>query len=290
MGWTSLFLNMDKKKVFIIGTGEVASRRANRFLEKGAEVILAGNSIPRGLEEKGAILKSTKSHKNLKKWVQWADIVVIASGNEELNNYISSICDGKLLNRADYPENGNLIVPTSFSIEDVEISIFTNGKSPLMAREIRKKIQNIITSEDLLQIELQDYARNILKAKIKDQKERKKYLYAILEDTKINDLLKEKKIEEAKVYAEDLIKNEEAKVYAEDLIKNEEAKVYAEDLIKNEEAKVYAEDLIKNEEAKVYAEDLIKNEEAKVYAEDLIKNEENNVHDGELLKKEKREE
>lgn len=65
-----------------------------------------------------------------------------------------------------------LLSLSSFNIGDVEISIFTNGKSPLMARQLRKKIQSIITEEDILEIELQDYSRKLLK--IQDYPTRKK--------------------------------------------------------------------------------------------------------------------
>jgi len=205
MGWTSLFLNTDKKKVFIVGTGEVACRRANRFLENDSEVILLGKAIPKELSLKGARLEKDKDHDNIEKLVDWSDIVVIASGDSDINEYASSISGEKLLNRADYPEKGNLIVPTSFYIDDIQISIFTNGKSPLMARELRKKIQKAITDEDILQIKLQDYTRKILKEKVSTQKMRKNYLYEILENKDINNLLKEKKLKEAKDYVNNLL-------------------------------------------------------------------------------------
>lgn len=206
MGWTSLFLNTTDKNVFILGSGEVAHRRAKKFIEGNSKVILVGNNVTQELLDNGAILEKDNSNENLKKLVDWSDIVVIASGNQELNEYVSSISGEKLLNRADYPEKGNLIVPTSFYIEDIEISIFTNGKSPLMARELRKKIQKLITNEDILQIKLQEYARDILKKKIDNQKNRKKYLYQILNNNDIKDLLKMEKLEEAKKIAEEIIK------------------------------------------------------------------------------------
>ena len=146
MGKTSLFFEVENKNVFILGTGEVATRRAHRFLDKGANVILAGNSIDEELTEKGAILTPLK---DLDEMVKWSDIVITASGDEKLCEYIASISQGKLINRADKPEEGNIIAPTSFLIDDIEISIYTNGQSPLMARELRKKIQSIITEEDI---------------------------------------------------------------------------------------------------------------------------------------------
>lgn len=195
MDWTSLYLKTSDLNVFILGTGEVATRRANRFLDHGANVRLAGNGLSEELFEKGAELYSTDDVDDL---VEWCDLAVVASGDEELSDHVSRIAGDKLINRADYPYEGNVIVPTSFSIGDVEISIFTNGKSPLMARQLRKKIQSIITDEDILEIELQDYTRTILKEKIENQKDRKEILYQTLNNPEIQDLLKNDKLEDAK--------------------------------------------------------------------------------------------
>jgi precorrin-2 dehydrogenase/sirohydrochlorin ferrochelatase len=76
-----------------------------------------------------------------------------------------------------------------------------------MAKELRKKIQSTISSKDILEIQLQDYCRNLLKNKIPNQKDRKNKLYDILKDDKVNMLLEESKLDEAKVYVEGLIEN-----------------------------------------------------------------------------------
>ena len=155
------------------------------------------------LEHKGAVLCSLDDVDEL---VKWSDLVVVASGDEELSNYVSNIAKNKLVNRADFPYDGNVIVPTSFNIGEIEISIFTNGKSPLMARQLRKKIQSIITDEDILEIELQDYARSLLKDSVDNQKDRRDYLYQIFEDEKINEFIKNNQVDEAKQYIYKLIR------------------------------------------------------------------------------------
>ena len=203
MDWTSLYFKTSNLNVFILGTGEVATRRANKFLDHGANVKLAGSNLSEDLEDKGAVLCSIDAVDEL---VEWCDLVVIASGDEELSDYVSDIAQDKLVNRADFPQKGDIIVPTSFEIGDVEISIFTNGKSPLMARQLRKKIQSIITEEDILEIELQAYARSILKESIENQRERRKCLYEILEDEKIMEFIKNNQIDEAKLYIDNLIR------------------------------------------------------------------------------------
>ena len=203
MDWTSLYFKTSNLNVFILGTGEVASRRANKFLDHGANVKLAGNSLSDDLKDKGADLYSIGDVDEL---VEWSDLVVVASGDEELSEHVSEIAQNKLVNRADFPLKGDIIVPTSFEIGDVEISIFTNGKSPLMARQLRKKIQSIITEEDILEIELQDYARLELKKVLKNQKERRQVLYEIFEDEKIRGYVENRQMDDAKDYIDNLIR------------------------------------------------------------------------------------
>jgi precorrin-2 dehydrogenase/sirohydrochlorin ferrochelatase len=202
MGWTPLYLNMAEKKVLIVGSGEVGSRRCERFLDAGAKVVLIGDHVNDDLVQLGAIVKSIDE---LDHWIDWADIVVAASGDHELNNRVGEISGNKLINRADNPNDGNLIVPSSFFIGDVQICIFTGGKSPLMSKELRKKIQKVIKPEDIYQLELQYYARNILKQNIDDQKTRREYLYKILEDLKIKELLNKGDLESAKKHAKLII-------------------------------------------------------------------------------------
>jgi precorrin-2 dehydrogenase/sirohydrochlorin ferrochelatase len=205
MDWTALYLKTSALKVFILGTGEVATRRANKFLNHGAIVKLAGNSINEELSKNGAELYSTDDVDDL---VDWSDLVVIASGDRKLSDYVADISKDKLVNRADFPDNGDIIVPTSFNIGDIEISIFTNGKSPLMAKQLRKRIQSIITEDDILEIELQDYSRSLLKEYVSNQKDRRDYLYEIFENEEIQELIKSRKIDEAKAVIFELIQGD----------------------------------------------------------------------------------
>lgn len=205
MDWTALYLKTSALKVFILGTGEVATRRANKFLNHGAIVKLAGNSINEELSKNGAELYSTDDVDDL---VDWSDLVVIASGDRKLSDYVADISKDKLVNRADFPDNGDIIVPTSFNIGDIEISIFTNGKSPLMAKQLRKRIQSIITEDDILEIELQGYSRSLLKEYVSNQKDRRDYLYEIFENEEIQELIKSRKIDEAKSVIFELIQGD----------------------------------------------------------------------------------
>lgn len=202
MGWTPLYLDMQDKNVLVVGSGEVGKRRAHRFLKSGANVVITAGHISDELKKLGAIYKPREE---LSKWADWADLVVVASGDPDLNQEVTFLSKDKLINRADYPEEGNLIVPSSFFIKDVQFSIFTQGKSPLMAKELRKRIQSVVKEKDILQLELQHFTRQLLKEKVRDQKKRRDYLYQILNDKKINEFLDSGEVDEAQDYVTQLL-------------------------------------------------------------------------------------
>ena len=56
-----------------------------------------------------------------------------------------------------------------------------------------KFFQSLITKEDLAEIKLQKFARDTVKQKLNTQIERKKFLYAVLNDKHIKELLKDGK-------------------------------------------------------------------------------------------------
>ena len=57
-----------------------------------------------------------KPLEEIEKWVDWADIIVTASADHSLNQKVADISGNKILNRADEPDKGNMIVPSSFFI------------------------------------------------------------------------------------------------------------------------------------------------------------------------------
>ena len=105
----------------------------------------------------------------------------------------------------DNPLVSDFALPATASVGDVRIAVSTGGKSPAMASVLRKRIEKMITAEDLLQIKLQEYLRDLLKRQGGDQKVRKELLYKVIEDLDIQRLLKENKFEEAKEKAADIV-------------------------------------------------------------------------------------
>lgn len=203
MGLTSLFLDMKNKHVLIIGTGSVGIRRARRFLDADAEVSIIAHSIDPDIKqefiEKGAVFYSDEDRDRL---LDECDLVVVATNNLELNDEIARKAKDKLVNCASDISLSNVIVPSTFQIGNVTVSLYTGSRSPLMAKELRKKIQSVISPEDILKIELQERVRELLKNNIDSQVERKKCMIKINEDEIVQKYIEENDLESAVEYVQ----------------------------------------------------------------------------------------
>jgi precorrin-2 dehydrogenase/sirohydrochlorin ferrochelatase len=71
-------------------------------------------------------------------------LVIGATDDEKLNKQISSDADrlNTLCNIADRPEVCNFILPSIVHRDDLVITISTSGKSPALAKKLRKSLEN----------------------------------------------------------------------------------------------------------------------------------------------------
>jgi precorrin-2 dehydrogenase/sirohydrochlorin ferrochelatase len=106
---------------------------------------------------------------------------------------------------ADDPPVSDFSYASIINIEEgiMQVAISTFGKSPIMARRLRIKAERIlrrtIKQSDIENTKLQEFARMAARSKIKTVIERKKFLYSIIKDKMIQNLINENKIDEAKV-------------------------------------------------------------------------------------------
>ena len=99
---------------------------------------------------------------------------------------------------SDDPEISDFAHPSVINIADtIQVAVSTGGSSPAMARKIKIKTESFlkknISNEDIYQIKLQKFARFEAKQVLSTQLDRKKFLYAIMNDKHVKELLKEEK-------------------------------------------------------------------------------------------------
>ena len=112
---------------------------------------------------------------------------------------------------SDDPEISDFAHPSVINIADtLQVAISTGGSSPAMARKIKIKTESFlkknISSDDIYQIKLQKFARFEAKQVLSTQLDRKKFLYAVMNDKYVKGLLKEGKYKIAQTQVKKILR------------------------------------------------------------------------------------
>jgi precorrin-2 dehydrogenase/sirohydrochlorin ferrochelatase len=200
-------MNFRGKTVLIIGGGTVGERKAAKFLAAGAKVVVISKDSTQRIKQLAADGKLQLVQVDLEggplsigSWISNADFVISATNNRELNEHIAEETrkERTHVNVVDDPHLGDFTLPVISKVGEIHIAISTGGKSPAMASLLRRKVEGIISEEDVLMVRLQSYARELAKVHIPNQQSRKRVLYTIIEDRRIRSLLRRGNFQEAK--------------------------------------------------------------------------------------------
>lgn len=201
-------LNLKGNLVIVVGGGDEGYKKVNSLLTQDCKILLISDKVNTQLsnciKQKKIDFEKTKL-KDADFLSKYKPFLVMATTNDrQLNRKI--IQKAKKMKcyvyASDDPEVSDFAHPSVINIEDtVQIAISTGGKSPAMARKLKlqaeKIFKKIIKKEDIYQIKLQQIARDKAKKTIPTQIERKKFLYSVLNDKTIKQLLKDNNLKKA---------------------------------------------------------------------------------------------
>jgi precorrin-2 dehydrogenase/sirohydrochlorin ferrochelatase len=206
-------LNFEGKSVVIVGGGTEAYRKVLSFLDARSKIRVVSRKFLDDIHTLHQLkkvdlleLEITDAEAFVKCLSPKPDLVVAVTDDSNLNLQLvkHAKAAGCMAYCVDNPAVSDFMFPALAKISDVRIAVSTSGKSPSMARVLRKRIEKMITEEDLLQIKLQDYIRPILKHHVSGHKVRKLVLSEIIEDNRIKKLLRTGKFDDAKQFALDI--------------------------------------------------------------------------------------
>jgi len=150
MSYYPIFLDLDNKKVIIVGGGEVAERKIKVVLGYGCQIYIISPHLTPHLRQLVAKRRIHHiSHESLDKLMDDAVMVIVATGDPEVNLQIASQAKGHglLVNVVDQPAACNFIMPSIVKRGDLQIAISTAGKSPAMTKKIRKEMEALFGPE-----------------------------------------------------------------------------------------------------------------------------------------------
>ena len=210
-------LNLAGKNVIVIGGGVEGIRKVRGLLGQNCKITVISERLNSYLEElsqekKIKIVKMKITNANVLDSYSDVFLVLAATDNKELNRKIVEKGRSMMsfVYAADDPQVSDFSYASIINIEGVmQVAISTSGKSPIMARKLRIKAERIlrrtIKQSDIENTKLQEFARMAARPKIKTVIERKRFLYSLINDKNIQNLINENKIDEAKVAAIELL-------------------------------------------------------------------------------------
>jgi len=209
-------LNLSDKEVLVPGGGNVCERRSLNFLREGCNVVAGSIDFTKGLRQsnrndrrKLVQLDASSEPDKLDKLVASADIVVASTNEYTLNQEIIAKAkeNRALVCVVDNPPNSDFSPIAITNVLGIQITVYTAGKSPAIARMLRERVEKTITQQDILQVELLHYAKGPAKTRISNSKVRQALMYRILEDEEINAMWKKGSLEEARRLVKEVIEN-----------------------------------------------------------------------------------
>ncbi len=195
--------------MLVVGGGNEGLKKVNALLTQDCKILVISDETNKEIEKYVKQKKLTfkkmklKNTNFLKKYRPF--MVMATTDDRKLNRKI--VEQAKKMRcyayAADDPAVSDFAFGSVINIEDtVQIAVSTGGRSPAMARKIRlqaeKIFRKIIKKEDIYQIKLQDFARNAAKNKLETFPERKKFLYSVMNDNHVKQLIKEGNFTNAK--------------------------------------------------------------------------------------------
>jgi precorrin-2 dehydrogenase / sirohydrochlorin ferrochelatase len=212
-------LNVYNKKAIVIGGGTEGLRKINGLLDQDCEITVITsrlNSELKKLMSDGKINLIKSRIKDVKILDQFKDVFLIlaATDDRDLNRKLveKGRTMGAFVYASDDPKISDFSYASLVNYEGlIQVAISTSGKSPIMARKIRMKIERMvnrsINDSDISNIILQEFARKKAKRKIGTVRERKQFLYSLIKDKNIQHLLRLNKLSEAKMTTLHMLNN-----------------------------------------------------------------------------------
>ena len=203
----------------VIGGGTEGLRKIHGLLDQECEITVITSRLNNQLKKMMAdgrikLIKSRIKDVEILDGFRNVFLILAATDDKVLNRKL--VEKGRSMRAfvyaADDPKISDFSYASLVNVEGlIQVAISTSGKSPIMARKIRMKIERMvhksINDSDISNIILQEYARKRAKGKLDTVKERKEFLYSLIKDKNIQYLLRSNKLDEAKMTALHMLKN-----------------------------------------------------------------------------------
>ena len=144
MKYYPIFLDIKGRSCLVVGGGDVGTRKVEMLLDCGASVTVVSINVSDTLNR----LSEDKRILLIKRAYRPSDLdgrflLIGATNDEDLNQQLSLDAEKRnlLCNIADRPEACSFILPAIIRRGDLVLAVSTSGKSPALAKKLRKELE-----------------------------------------------------------------------------------------------------------------------------------------------------
>lgn len=148
-----IFLNLKGRSCLVVGGGKVAMRKVEKLLRAGACVTVVAPSICtafQNLQHSSATPLAITHHARCftDADIDQHHLIVAATNDTTTNLHIAALAQAnqQLVNVVNAPEQGNFIFPSIVDRSPVIVAISTGGSSPVLARQLRTRLECVLPS------------------------------------------------------------------------------------------------------------------------------------------------
>ena len=211
-------LHLNGKIVVIVGAGNEALKRIKLLENEECQIIVIGEKPSSEIRKLATAKKITLKKIKLSSSLflkNYKPFLVIASTTDTLLNQkiVKTARKMKILAYAsDSPDSSDISYLSLINIKKtIRVGISTGGASPIMAKKIKSKTEKYlkknISNQDVQLIKIQKFARTESKKHISTQVERKKFLYTLMNDKRVKELLKDRKYKPIQTIIKKMVKD-----------------------------------------------------------------------------------
>jgi len=138
------FLDLRRRRCLVVGGGEIGERKARALLACGAEVTVVSPTVTPGLAALAIVERVVERRRPFRRSdLRGCALVVATTGNPEVDDAVAALARRArvLVNVVDRPERCDFIVPSVLQRGQLQIAVSTGGRSPALAREIRRRLE-----------------------------------------------------------------------------------------------------------------------------------------------------
>jgi precorrin-2 dehydrogenase / sirohydrochlorin ferrochelatase len=203
-------LNLENKNVLVIGAGIEGTKKIKLLLNQKCNLTIISEEFDLdilcyGKKYNLQLIQKKVEDINILNEFDNLFMVFATTNNKYLNRQITRWAkNAKILAYSiDDFEKSDFAFMSIINIDElIQIAISTSGKSPIMNKIIKHKIENVIKNiigkNDIDNIKIQEFARIYAKKYIEKPNERKDFLYSLINNQEILELLNKNNIDKVK--------------------------------------------------------------------------------------------